>query len=129
MGLRRGEHFEVTAATYPGAKDISTPYSFSRLDERHAQDIQNAWESHESFVTLIGDWHSHPTGNGSPSSKDRRSWRSLLNSGLVDCIGIILGDTEVPRFFYTSHGYAGIKQIEWSLRAHDENDLVLSIKL
>jgi integrative and conjugative element protein (TIGR02256 family) len=129
MGLRRGQHFEITGATYPGAKDVSTPYSFSRLDEHHAQDIHDAWKSNESFVTLIGDWHSHPTGSGSPSSKDRRAWRSLLSNGLVDCIGIILGDMPVPRFFYICHGYTGTKKIEWSLRAHDENDLVLYIQI
>jgi integrative and conjugative element protein (TIGR02256 family) len=128
MGLRRGEHFEITAVTYPGPKDLSTPYSFSRLDEHHANDIQSAWVSNESFVTLIGDWHSHPTGDGSPSSKDRRAWRSLLNSGLPDCIGIILGETEMPRFFHAAYGYVGTKITEWSLRVHDENDLVFSIR-
>ncbi len=128
MGLRRGEHFEITAVTYPGPKDVATPYSFSRLDKRHAEDIQSAWESNEKFVTLIGDWHSHPTGNGAPSSKDRRSWRSILDSGLVDCIGIILGDAELPRFYYISFGNVGIKYGEWSMRSYDEQDLVLSIK-
>ena len=128
MGLRRNEHFEITAATYPGANDISSPSSFSRLDEHHAKDVQSAWESDQNLVALVGDWHSHPIGNGSPSSKDQRAWQSLLNHGLPDCIGIILGDTEVPRFFYVSYGYVGTKVREWSLRTYDENDLVLLIK-
>lgn len=127
MGLRRGEHFEIVSATYPETNDVSTPNSFSRLDKRHALKIHSIWEENKGLVTLIGDWHSHPIGDGTPSSKDRRAWRALLDNGLTDCIGIILGSTDLPRFIHASHGRFGMKILEWSIIAHDEADLVLSL--
>lgn len=80
LGLRRGDHIEVTAATTEGPLDEASPVHFTRADPGHAERAASAWEESGGLVSLVGDWHSHPHGHGDPSSVDVGAWRELLRA-------------------------------------------------
>jgi len=126
MGRRRGPHFEITGATFQGEQDNSTPWSFERIDERHSRDVLAAWNADDHQTTLIGDWHSHPSGAGDPSGTDRRAWRKLADSGRADCIGLILVPV-LPRVFLVHRSPPFHKVVEASLFADEPDDLVFGV--
>jgi integrative and conjugative element protein (TIGR02256 family) len=122
--MRRGPHFEITEATHEGDDDVATAHSFERADARHARAINAAWQATKHRVSVIGDWHSHPYGDGRPSGMDREAWRTLCNAAAADCIGIILGGTLLPRVFLVRRRSFVGKIVECTLLANEDEDLV-----
>lgn len=91
IGMRRGDHIEVTSLTRQAEGDIATSYSFERVSAAHRNAIVSAWTRSGELESLIGDWHSHPDGACHASPTDFRSWSKLRNAvrspviGLIDC--------------------------------------------
>lgn len=92
IGLRRGPYLEVTAATFQAPEDIATGSSFERIDPSHARVALEAWRSDGGLSTIVGDWHSHPSGAGQPSSTDLVAWRKLARAEKAAIAGLVLGD-------------------------------------
>jgi integrative and conjugative element protein (TIGR02256 family) len=126
MGMRRGAHIEITDATFQGQNDVATPSSFERLDERHASEIFTTWEAEHHRVALVGDWHSHPIGDGSPSGTDRRAWRKLIECSKTACVGLILGASSSPRVFLVRRVISFPEVVECKLISREADDLVFS---
>lgn len=62
-----GSELFVTHATPPSR---GTPF-FVRLSGRgHRGRFDEAWDATGGQVTFLGDWHTHPGGNPSPSDRD-----------------------------------------------------------
>jgi integrative and conjugative element protein (TIGR02256 family) len=62
----------ILVAGLPGPKAIHRPQYFSR-DTEYAQRLANdAWA--ESRAQWIGEWHTHPEGQASPSAADLNSY-------------------------------------------------------
>jgi len=59
--------FRVGLATGPGRHDRCSPFSFWPNRAREQQDIQRFFPQ---GLHYIGDWHSHPEDNPSPSDTD-----------------------------------------------------------
>src|SRR5579871_1784012 len=106
VGKRRGEFIEVTDISTQGPDDCATPWSFDRSDAKHAREISGAWKSSAGSVGLVGDWHSHPFGDGSPSKQDRGAWKAIVTATRSDCVGLIFGDAE--RAFLAERRLVGI---------------------
>ena len=91
IGLRRGDHIEVTSLTRQADDDIATSSSFERASASHRKAILAAWTRSAELETLVGDWHSHPDGARHASATDHRSWSKLVKVtgqpvvGLIDC--------------------------------------------
>ena len=98
IGLRRGDHIEVTKATTQLPDDVATRTSFLRRDKGHASTVDRAWRRSGEFETLVGDWHSHPSGSAYPSGVDRAAWTKLA-AAAGTCIGVILNDDPLPRVY------------------------------
>jgi hypothetical protein len=67
----------VTKALPPPPDSQSTPYMFVR-------GIQDVWDSVReitsttgNFIYYVGEWHSHPMGNGQMSQRDKETARQL----------------------------------------------------
>ncbi len=98
IGFRRGEHVEVTDATFQGAADLASRFSFERVDPAHGQQVVRVWQASSGYCSLIGDWHSHPFGPAEPSSLDKAAWKRLAR----DTNGMIVGLIEA------GHGQPGV---------------------
>lgn len=91
LGYRRGEHLHVIDATLPQAEDHSSRFQFTRAKQPH-QDIALArWEESSGTIDYLGDWHTHPEGNPSPSGLDASEWRKIYLPRAVPMLFIILG--------------------------------------
>lgn len=86
IGLRRGEHFEITSATIPQADDKRTRFRFERVERGHADALKKRWAASMGTENYLGEWHTHPEDHPSPSSIDVSEWQraaKLHNQPLV----------------------------------------------
>lgn len=127
IGMRREPHIEITGSTLEGVSDRSTPFSFERIDEHHGRAVDAAWRAGNERVTMVGDWHSHPYGDGRPSNTDRKAWRSLCANSAADCVGLILGGTAIPRLFLVRNKGLFGQVKECRLVADEGEDLVFGV--
>lgn len=102
LGLKRGAHIEITSATFQAERDIASPSSFERSDPKHYETAVAAWAADNGKTGYVGDWHSHPSGNGAPSNIDRATWSALSEHARADVVGLILGETPTFRLFRCS---------------------------
>jgi len=124
LGMRRGPYLEITGATFQGPQDVATTHSFERRDGAHAKEVETAWSAEEHLITMVGDWHSHPSGDASPSGTDRQAWRKLSETARADFVGIILGPHEMPRVFLIGSQRPIAVVIECPPLAEEEDDFV-----
>jgi len=80
LGKYRGGHLEVVSATPPGARDIRRRTFFSRATSPHREAALDAWHHSDGFVGYLGEWHTHPEQNPTPSLLDRAEWRKLVHA-------------------------------------------------
>jgi len=77
LGYRRGDHLEVTHATEPTKYDIRKIFSFKRNSNTHTEIANKAWSDSKGHICYIGEWHTHPEDNPTPSGVDIREWKKL----------------------------------------------------
>lgn len=77
LGLRRDDHLHVTALTTPYPDDKRSRTIFQRKDKAHQARALLAWRDSGGVVDYIGEWHTHPERQPSPSPIDRREWNSI----------------------------------------------------
>lgn len=77
LGLRRDDHLHVTGLTTPYPDDKRSRTSFQRKDKAHQARALLAWRDSGGVVDYIGEWHTHPERQPSPSPIDRREWNSI----------------------------------------------------
>lgn len=68
----------VDEITVPEAEDRQSQHRFHRAHEQHQEKIERAWERSEHTCTYLGEWHTHPESNPTPSYVDRSEWRRKL---------------------------------------------------
>jgi integrative and conjugative element protein (TIGR02256 family) len=92
LGYRRGDHAHIVAATVPGPFDRGTRTSFLRSERGHREHALTMWRDSEEQMDYMGEWHTHPESEPSPSSTDRRAWNELMGQHpLLPMIFLILG--------------------------------------
>ena len=79
LGRRRGRHFEVVHATSPFPSDKQWWTGFARERGGHQAAATDLWAASRGEVDYIGEWHTHPEAEPSPSGIDRREWRLLAS--------------------------------------------------
>ena len=83
LGHVRGTHLEILEATEPSFWDRRFRYFFERMPYRHQGIDRRRWSASNGFIRYIGEWHSHPQDQSSPSSIDPHEWQ-LLAKGRCD---------------------------------------------
>lgn len=91
IGKVRPPHIEITHATEPSHKDYQTRFQFIRRGLHHIQETVCRWKESQYTETYIGEWHTHPQDNPTPSPIDISSWRSKLSGNNRREIMIIVG--------------------------------------
>lgn len=77
LGLRRGDHLHVIDLTTPGPGDKRSRTSFKRSQRHHLERALERWRESGCVIDYVGEWHTHPEPQPSPSSLDRSEWRAI----------------------------------------------------
>lgn len=68
----------IDLATGPLWGDRCSRLKFSRARRLHQEAIDRAWQESGGSCTYLGEWHTHPELNPSPSLIDRLEWERKL---------------------------------------------------
>lgn len=79
-----GQHVVVSSLTEPMPSDRRTLRGFWRSQAPHQAAIDWAWRDSDHTQTWLGEWHTHPEDDPSPSAIDRQDWRSHMNEDTAD---------------------------------------------
>ncbi len=80
LGAYRDGGLEVTSLTEAAPGDERSLTRFVRQDLRHQAAATLAWQQSGGTITIVGEWHTHPSGEPRPSSTDLRTWKGVLRS-------------------------------------------------
>lgn len=92
MGYRSDQHLHVLYATAPMPLDKRSRISFERLDPGHQLAVTKAWKESQGRVDYLGDWHTHPQLNPSPSGIDYTEWAKLGSTLNKPLLFLIVGE-------------------------------------
>lgn len=90
IGEKRGLHFIIRELSEPGKGDIRSRFAVDRQGIHHQKVVNDAFACSGGTLQYVGEWHTHPENNPSPSTKDLNSWRKEFSIS-DDVILIIVG--------------------------------------
>ena len=126
IGLRRGHDIELSNLTLESRGDIATPTTFTRKSASHRQFIIRSWNQSGGLESLVGDWHTHPRGSGTPSQADMGAWQQLSSSKVDPAVGIILAQKRF-RVFVSKKNGRRLAVKELSIVERSDNDIVYGL--
>lgn len=77
LGSVHGPHMLVDQATVPTEYDRRFRCLFERMPVGHETIAINRWTTSKGTIRYLGEWHTHPEDNPSPSNLDRVEWNQL----------------------------------------------------
>jgi len=92
LGFRRGPHLEIIDLTEPYPNDVRHRTSFYRCDPLHEIYAQKMWSKSKRTIDYLGEWHTHPEQNPSPSGLDVNEWKKLMVARKFSMVFLILGN-------------------------------------
>jgi len=96
LGYRRGPHLHVVDATMPSPKDRRARMRFHRASKYHQDVALSRWRTSGDVLDYLGEWHTHPETQPSPSLLDLAQWQVI--HGLkhrTPMTFIIMGDRDI----------------------------------
>ena len=106
----KAEEYHIVDLTFPNENDSSTRFSFLRNAKAAQIVINNIWEESDGYINYIGEWHTHPEKNPTPSGTDIKTYKKISkdSSSLFPIsINIIFGNANI---FYIC-GYKNGKMV------------------
>ena len=91
LGYRRSPHFHVVEFTTPAPLDRRSRYAFERCDSFHAQHALERWSVSRHRLDCLGEWHTHPEDDPTPSALDRAEWQRVLGGAVHPRVFLIVG--------------------------------------
>ncbi|MBK6973127.1 MAG: Mov34/MPN/PAD-1 family protein [Sterolibacteriaceae bacterium] len=91
MGYRRGPHTHVTEATVPTSRDAQRRFGFFRHATHHQRVALRRWKESGETMDYVGEWHTHPEDDPSPSGVDFRHWREIAQASTRPMVFLIVG--------------------------------------
>lgn len=91
MGYRRGPHTHVTEATLPTARDVQRRFGFFRHATHHQRVALRRWKESSETMDYVGEWHTHPDDDPSPSGVDLKHWREIAQASSKPMVFLIVG--------------------------------------
>lgn len=74
----------IDTITKPLNRDRRSRYRFFRSTVGHQQIADQEWQNSNGTTNYLGEWHTHPEPNPSPSSLDLRNWQNILCKSQFD---------------------------------------------
>lgn len=81
--LKGESHLAVDLVSVPMSGDRRTRTSFYR-GSGHEKFAHQCWHGSNGVCAYLGNWHTHPCGNVSPSSIDLSDWRNVLKHDIYE---------------------------------------------
>lgn len=75
------EYYYISIATKPTERDCAGPIWFSRNRDVAQKEIDNQWKKSGEIINYMGEWHTHPYKNPTPSLVDKNLMRKLIRDG------------------------------------------------
>ena len=82
LGSVHGLNMTITEATTPTVWDKRLRYFFERMPFGHELIALARWKASQGTVRYLGEWHTHPEDDPTPSSIDRSEWDALSSKRL-----------------------------------------------
>lgn len=95
MGYRRGPHTHVTEATCPTSRDVQRRFGFFRHATHHQRVALRRWKESGETMDYVGEWHTHPEDDPSPSGVDLRHWREITQASSRPMVFLIVGRSSI----------------------------------
>ena len=127
QGLRHGDDIEITDFTAAAPGDKATRTSFERRSHHHQTKLTSSWQKSDGVTSLVGDWHSHPAGAGTPSRTDLRAWAKLLRAIRLDGAALILTRNRI-RVFWLKKRFRTATITELQIVYQNSDDLVFGFE-
>jgi integrative and conjugative element protein (TIGR02256 family) len=70
----------IDAATAPNPEDQATRVSFHRAVRPAQMAVERAWGETEGRANYLGEWHTHPEDEPSPSRTDVTNWKRIVKT-------------------------------------------------
>lgn len=68
----------IDEATSPSTKDRRSRFAFRRSKRPAQNRVDAAWAESASTRVYLGEWHTHPEADPSPSLIDRCNWKKIV---------------------------------------------------
>ena len=91
LGYRRGSHLHVTEATTPRESDKASRTRFFRSSAPHQRAALARWRGSGGTMDYVGEWHTHPECNPTPSTIDMRGWTQASSTCKAPMLFVIVG--------------------------------------
>lgn len=91
LGFRRGQHLHVVDFTPPQIGDTHSRIRFDRVSDAHQKIALDRWTTSNSRLDYVGEWHTHPELNPTPSRLDMREWKKIYSVRPAPMLFAILG--------------------------------------
>ncbi len=80
VGSYRGPHIQVASCSGPMARDRRTATLFDHCDPGHQEFALKNWRDSAQTKTFVGEWHTDPEPQPSPSRLDLQTWRHVAGN-------------------------------------------------
>ena len=91
LGYRRGHHTHVSDVTVPTKRDVQRRFAFFRHATDHQRVATRCWKLSGETMDYVGEWHTHPEDDPSPSGIDLHHWREIASAASRPMIFLIVG--------------------------------------
>lgn len=91
LGYRRERHLHVTDATVPRKQDNQTRTCFHRSADPHRHAAHARWRESGGTMDYLGEWHTHPELDPSPSPIDEHGWARICRVRKAPMLFVIVG--------------------------------------
>ncbi len=95
LGKIFSTHIEICNITEPFPNDIRHRIRFQRQDPKHLSSWKKLQKESDNTIGYIGEWHSHPDGQPSPSSIDNLEWNKIIKEVGSPLLFLIVGNEGV----------------------------------
>lgn len=91
LGIIEENSLYVESITSACVKDERARYAFLRQDEKHLEAWSSINSDSKGRIGYLGEWHSHPEKNPTPSKIDQEEWTKIRGELGAPLLFIIIG--------------------------------------
>lgn len=91
LGYRRGNHTQIIDLTVPTKRDVQRRFAFFRHATDHQVAATRHWKESGETMDYVGEWHTHPEDDPSPSGVDLRNWKDIASNASRPMFFVIVG--------------------------------------
>jgi integrative and conjugative element protein (TIGR02256 family) len=112
--INESPDFVVDMVTKPTKADRRSRYAFHRAERPTQSRIIKAWTASQGERNYLGEWHTHPEDDPTPSYIDKRDWRRLAKEAKFEqeALFFVIAGRKRMRVWEVSRGGSTIRQLK-----------------